>query len=96
MSDRVEVTCPCCETQLTVEKETGEILAERRPKRDMKKSFEDAMGQVRGGSQRREQAFSKAFERTQRMDDLLDKKFEEARKKAKHDKTKPRNPLDLD
>ena len=46
------------------------------------------------GAGRREEVFSKAFDRQQRLDDVLEKKFEEARKKAEKDKSKPFNPFD--
>ena len=96
MADRVETVCPCCSTKLVVDTDTGEILAEERPKVDTEKSFEKAMNQVESGSKRREEAFSKAFDKTKKLDDLLDKKFEEARKKAKKDKSKPHRPFDFD
>jgi len=97
MSDRLDVTCPCCATRLTVDSATGEVLAEERPQADHGKSFEDAVSSVRGGARRREEAFAKAFDRTQNLDDVLQKKFEEARKKAAQDtSSKPRNPFDLD
>jgi hypothetical protein len=56
------------------------------------------MSTVNDGARRREQAFAKAFDRTQNLDDLLQKKFDEARKKAAQDKSpkKPRGPFDLD
>jgi hypothetical protein len=96
MADRVKLTCPCCQTKLVVDAETSEILSEERPKQDMKKTFEDAVEKVEGGAQRREEAFSKAFDKTKKLDDLLSKKFEEAAKKAKKDKSKPVNPFDFD
>ena len=97
MADRVEITCPCCDTKLVADTETGEILSEVRPKKDLDRSFEDAMSAVKGGASRREDAFSKAFDRTQKLDTLLEKKFEEARKKADEDEDgKPLNPLDFD
>ena len=96
MADRVELTCPCCQTELVVDAATGEILSETRPKVDHQKTFEDAMGQVRSGASRRADAFAKAFDRTQNQEDLLQKKFEEAAKKAKDDKSPRRNPLDFD
>jgi len=96
MADRVELQCPCCNTKLTVDTETGEILAEERPKLDATKTFDDAMNTVSGGSERRSKAFDKAFDKTKHLDDLLEKKFEEARKKAKKDDSKPHNPLDFD
>ena len=95
MADRVEVTCPCCDTMLVVDVATGEVLSETRPKKPSK-SFEDAFGDVRSGSKRREDAFAKAFDRTKHQEDILEKKFQEARKKTDDKPTRPPNPLDLD
>ena len=63
MPDRVETICPCCNTRLTVDVETGEILSEERPKQDHSKTFDQALSDVQGSSKRREDAFSKAFEK---------------------------------
>jgi len=80
-----------------VDAATGTILSEERPKADPAATFDQAMNVVRGGAARREDAFSKAFERTKNLDDLLEKKFEEAKRKAATDpSTKPKNPLDFD
>lgn len=97
MADRVEVQCPCCSTKLVVDGETGDILSEERPKVSADKSFDDAMKEIRAGSQKRQSEFDKAFDRTKRQDDILEKKFAEAREKAKEDDSgRPRSPFDLD
>jgi hypothetical protein len=97
VSGKVHVDCPCCKTKLVVDAATGTILSEERPKADPTATFEQAMTDVKTGAARREDAFSKAFDRTKNLDDLLQKKFEEAQRKAASDpSTKPRNPLDLD
>jgi hypothetical protein len=97
MSDSIDVTCPCCSTRLVVDRKTAEVLSHERPPADHEKNFDDAMTAVHGGADRREEAFSKAFKRTRNMDDLLQKKFDEARKKADEDPNKKhRNPLDFD
>ena len=96
MSDNVDVTCPCCSTKLVVDAASGEILSEERPEPEHDKTFDSALDEVRGGEKRRDEAFTKAFDKTQRLDDLLSKKFEEAKKKAAKDTSKPRNPFDLD
>lgn len=95
MSERIEISCPCCQTRLVIDTASGEILSEERPKAGGK-SFESALAEVQGGSKKREQAFSKAFDRTRNLDDLLQKKFEEAKKKTSDDGAPPVNPLDLD
>ena len=97
MSGKVQIDCPCCKTKLVVDAATGTILSEERPKADPTASFEQAMTDVKSGPARREDAFSKAFDRTKNLDDLLQKKFEEARRKAASDPaSKPKNPLDFD
>jgi len=95
MSDSVQVDCPCCGAKLTVDRSTGDVLASHAP-RPAGRTFEDALGDVRAGGRRREEAFSKAFDKTRRLDDLLEKKFEEAKKKAAEDDSPLRNPLDMD
>jgi hypothetical protein len=97
VADPLQVTCPCCQTRLTLDRETGDVLAEERPKADPTRSFEQAMDTVRSGAKRREDAFSKAYDRTRRLDDVLDKKFEEAKKRAaKNPAVKPPGPFDAE
>ena len=67
-----------------------------RPQPKPAKSFEQAMSDVSSGAQKREEAFSKAADRTRNLQDLLDKKFEEARKKAKDEEGPPPSIFDLD
>jgi uncharacterized Zn finger protein (UPF0148 family) len=96
MSDTVDVLCPCCGNKMKVDAASGEVLAEERPAPKPSKSFEQAMTDVKSGAQKREEAFSKAADRTRNLQDLLDKKFEEARKKAADDKAPPPSIFDLD
>jgi hypothetical protein len=97
MSGKLTIGCPCCGTKLVVDQATGVILSEERPKADHGATFDQAMKEVRSGASRREDAFNQAFERTKNLDDLLQKKFDEAKRKAAEDPTKkPRNPLDFD
>lgn len=96
MSGPLRIECPCCKTKLVLDQETGEILSHETPKVDTDATFEKAMADVQGGGQRREDAFAKAFQKTKKLDDLLEQKFEEARKKAADDPTPRKNPLDWD
>jgi hypothetical protein len=96
MAPTIDVLCPCCGNRMTVDAASGDVLAEDRPAPKPTKSFEDAMTEVQSGSVRREEAFSKAADKQRRLQDLLDKKFEEARKKAADDKSPPKNIFDLE
>lgn len=95
MSDSLQVDCPCCGAKLTVDRSTGDVVSSEAA-RPVGKTFEEAIGNVRSGGRRREEAFTKAFDKTRRLDDLLEKKFEEAKKKAAEDDSPLRNPLDFE
>ncbi len=95
--DRFNVTCPCCSTRLVVDAGSGEILSEDRPRPDLARTFDQALTEVQTGEQRRQDVFRKAFDRTQNLDELLSKKFDEAKRKAAETPgTKPRSPFDTD
>lgn len=97
MPDRIDVKCPCCDTKLVVDVDSGAILSEERPKITDRTTFDAAVAGVRAGAAKRQRAFEDAFDRTRKQEDVLEKKFEEARKKAAKDPDKkPRNPLDFD
>ncbi len=97
MKDSVTVQCPCCDTRLKVDVATEAILSEERPKKSSEQTFDEALQNVRSGADRRQDAFDRAFTQQKNMDDLLEKKFAEAKEKAKKSKDeKPINPMDYD
>jgi hypothetical protein len=93
MEQSLRVDCPCCGAKLVVARDTGDVVTFEAPKA-APKSFDEAVGEMRSGHARREDAFAKAFDRTRRLEQVLDKKFEEARKKAEDDPAPPRNPFE--
>jgi len=96
-SDPWIITCPCCGTVLHLDRATGALLLEERPKKGPLKTFEEA---ARENVSRQEQAraqLAKAMEETKHKDEILEKKFREALKKAEKDETPPPpRPFDLD
>ena len=96
MKDRLTVTCPCCSTELVVDREHGDILSEKRVAPELR-DFDDAFEKVQNASAKREESFGKAFDNTKRQSETLSKKFEEAMKKAEDlPEGKPHSPFDLD
>jgi hypothetical protein len=95
MSENLRVTCPCCGATLSVATATGDVVTFDAP-REAPKSFEDAVGDMQSGRVKRDDAFSKAFDRTRRLEQILDQKFQEARKKADGDPTPPKRAFDDD
>ena len=94
--EKYSVTCPCCETSLTIDAQTGALLAHEE-KRKVHGSFEDLQGEMSKQKEMREQIFAQEMSSVKDRERLLDEKFKEALKRADTDSDTPyRNPLDLD
>lgn len=91
----LEITCPCCRTELTVDPRSGEILLQQRAKTSGL-SWDEA---VASGSKRKsaaEKLFAKGLDRERNADELLESKFREAVKRADKSDTPPPRIFDLD
>lgn len=92
----MEVRCPCCETVLLVDRASGVILRQDRKKKPIG-SLEAHLDQEKKRRQASDQAFGKALRLQKDQEALLDRKFEEALKKAADEPDeRPVNPLDWD
>lgn len=94
--DKFTVTCPCCEATLTVDAQTGSLLAHEEKKK-IHGSFEDLKGELSKQKEHREQIFAQEMSSMKDRERLLEEKFKEAMKRADTDSGVPfKNPLDLD
>lgn len=94
-----EVTCPCCNALLKVDPETEAVIAHTAAVKP--KTFEDMEAAARAMKEqdnRRDSIFRQSVEAQKHASDLLEKKFQEALKKAKEtpDTGKPIRDFDLD
>ena len=94
-----EVTCPCCGAVLKVDPDTQAVISHTAPVQP--KTFSDmeaAARAMREQDSRRESIFRQSVEAQKHAADLLEKKFQEAVKKAKEtpDTGKPIRDFDLD
>jgi len=94
-----EVTCPCCNAVLKVDTDTQAVIAHTAAVKP--KTFADmeaAAKAMREQDNRRESIFAQSVEAQKHASDLLEKKFQEALKKAKEspDTGKPIRDFDLD
>lgn len=95
-ANRFTVICPCCESTLTVDAQTGTILAHEEKKKPLA-AFEDMVKDLDKQKQTREQIFSQELSSMKDRGRLLEEKFQEAMKRAEKDKDKVyHNPLDLE
>ena|SRR5687767_10762489 len=96
--EKISIICPCCEATLTIDGQTGALLAHAEKKK-VHGSFEDLAGELSKQKELREQLFTQEMSSMKDRERLLEEKFQEALKRADADgdKHKPfKNPLDLD
>jgi ribulose kinase len=94
-----EVTCPCCNAVLKVDRQTKAVISHTaavKPK--MFEDIEAAARAMKEQDSRRDSIFRQSVEAQKHASDLLEKKFQEAVKKAKEspDTGKPIRDWDLE
>ena len=97
-ADTFEVDCPCCQSKLVIDAKLGVVLSHTEPvKAAPDVAIEDAARILADAAQRREDKFRDSWAAEQQREDVLQRKFEEALKKAKEQPaTKPVRHFDLD
>jgi hypothetical protein len=96
MPEALDVTCPCCGATLKVDPETGSVVWADK-KKAPPKDFDDLVSQVASRKSVLDEKFARSVQHTKHASAILDKKFEEARKRAEADPTsKPPHPFDND
>ncbi|HVA93362.1 MAG TPA: hypothetical protein VNI36_00505 [Candidatus Dormibacteraeota bacterium] len=93
----IEVTCPCCQSRLTVDPELAVVLSHVEPPRAAPDvAIEDAARILAEQARKREDKFRDSWEAEGKKEDVLNRKFEEALKKAKDQPAeKPLRDFDL-
>ncbi len=96
-STPIEVTCPCCQAKLTVDAELRVVLShEALPKAAPDVDISDAARILAEQARRREDKFRDSWDAENKKEDVLNRKFEEALKKAKDQPVeKPVRDFDL-
>ena len=96
MPEALDVTCPCCEAQLKVDPETGAVVWADK-KKGPAADFDELVDRVHSQRSVLDEKFARSMQQTKNAKDILDKKFEEAKKRAAADPNrKPPNPFDWD
>lgn len=93
-----EVGCPCCGAVLKVDSETHAVISHVAPiKPKMFADLDDAHKAMREQEGRKESLFRQSVEAERNKADLLEKKFQEAMRRAKETPDTPRiRDIDLD
>ena len=94
----IVVTCPCCQAKLTIDPDLNAVLAhELPPKVARDVDISDATRILADQAQKREDKFRESWLAEKNKEDVLNRKFEEALKKAKDQPLeKPVRDFDLE
>ncbi len=98
-SQLFEIGCPCCSAVLKVDPDTKAVISHVAPiKPKTFSDFEAAAKAMREQEGRKESIFRQAVDAEKNKADLLEKKFQEAVKKAKEnpEEGRPLRDFDLD
>ena len=94
--EKLTIICPCCETNLTIDADTGAILAAEEKAKKLG-SFEDLRQDLDKQKNQRDQIFAQEQQAQKDRQRLLEEKFQAALKRADRDSDVPfKNPLDYD
>ena len=94
----IEVVCPCCQAKLRVDPELQAVLSyEPPPEERTVKDLTEAVKGLQAEAAQRQAKFEESLKAEKGKKNLLDRKFQEALKKAKDEPiTKPVRDIDLD
>jgi hypothetical protein len=96
MPEALDVTCPCCEALLKVDPETGSVVWVDKKKAPAK-DLDELVNRVSRNKSVLDEKFARSVQQTRRSSEILDRKFEEARRRAEADPTsRPPHPFDND
>lgn len=97
-TDMIEIGCPCCGAVLKIDTSMGAVISHVAPiKPKMFADLETAAQAMREQDSRKESIFRQSVEAEKHKSELLEKKFQEAFKKAKEEPDRPLvRDIDLD
>jgi len=90
---RIQIVCPSCQANLTVDPRTGLVLHVEGKKPDY--SFDEALDRLQARKVNSEELFQKAFRDEEQRKQNLEEKFQEALE-SKDELDEPHHPLELD
>lgn len=94
MPEALDVNCPSCGALIKVDPETGSVVWVDK-KKAPPKDFDDLVNRVHSHQGVLDEKFARSVQQTKHQREILDKKFEEARKRAAQDPSaRPPNPFD--
>jgi hypothetical protein len=95
MPEAVDVACPCCGALLKVDPELGTVVWADQKSKAPAKDFDELVSRVHSQKSVLDEKFARSVQQTRHAKEILEKKFEEAKKRAAADPaSRPPHPFD--
>lgn len=97
MAKNFEITCPCCEATIVIDRISGEVLLHKAKETKSSLSLEAMVSNLDAQKSEAAKRFDKQLESQKNRSRILEERFKEAVQRADKDPDKkPVNPMDLD
>ncbi|HEY6138692.1 MAG TPA: 2-nitropropane dioxygenase [Thermoanaerobaculia bacterium] len=96
MAANFEITCPCCESLIVIDRLTGEVLLHKKKDPKLGLSLEAMVANLDSQKSELAKKFDKNMESQKDRARILEERFKEAMKKAESSDEKYINPMDID
>lgn len=96
MATNIEITCPCCEATIVIDRVSGEVLLHKAKEVKVSGSLESMVAGLETQKSEAARRFEKNLESQKDRARILEEKFKEALNRAEKSNEKHVNPMDLD
>ena len=96
MATNFEITCPCCDATLIIDRTSGEVLLHKAKERRAGGSLESMVAGLETQKSEMEKKFEREMASQKDRSRILDEKFREAMERAEKSDKPVINPMDLD
>jgi hypothetical protein len=96
MAKNFEITCPCCQATLVVDRLSGEVLLHKAREVKVSGSLESMVAGLESQKTEAEKRFERQLESQKDRARILEEKFKAALEQAEKSDEKYVNPMDMD
>jgi len=96
MAANFEITCPCCDATLIIDRISGEVLLHKAKERRAGGSLESMVAGLETQKSEMEKKFDREIASQKDRARILDERFKEAMQRAAEDDKPVINPMDMD
>ena len=96
MAKNFEITCPCCEATIVIDRISGEVLLHKAKEVRTTGSLESMVAGLEAQKSEAAKRFERQIESQKDRSRILEEKFKEAMERAEKSDDKFVNPMDLD